>query len=59
MCERPEATTLRSAEILCIIGSGMGDTTVDRLLDVMHSASFDLNPFWGAMQWHRDCRELA
>lgn len=40
---------LRSAEMLCKTASEMGDTTVDWLFDVMHSMSFDLNDFRGAM----------
>lgn len=50
---------LRSANILCKSALEMGDATVDRLIDVIHSTSFDLSVFKGNTQPSRDGRELA
>lgn len=38
--------------------SELGDETADRCLEVMHSASFDLNAFQGVTR-AKDCRQLV
>lgn len=50
-----EAMNLRSTKILCKIASEMAYSTVNRLLNGMNSASFDLNVFSSAMHRPKDC----
>lgn len=38
---------LKSADILCRVASELGDAPLDRLLDVINSANFDLVGFRG------------
>lgn len=50
---------LRNVEILCRTASIFGDVIVNGLLDVMNSASFDLNVVWSTKQQAKHCQEFA
>lgn len=50
---------LRRAEALCRNASELEEGTVDGMLDVMHSATFDLSMLSNGMWIWRDCPELA
>lgn len=54
-----DATILKCLDAFCRRAPEMGDTTMDRLVDVIQTVSFDLNVFKGRMQHARDNGELA
>lgn len=54
-----KALILRIAETLYRFVSQMGNVTVERLLDVTHSANFELNVFRSLMQSVTEYRELS
>lgn len=53
-----EFTILRSVQILCRISSELRDVIVSRLLDVRHSAHFDLNMIRSEVRRTRNCGKL-
>lgn len=49
-----EALILKSVEVLRRTASEVGDTTLDGLLNIMHSGSLDMNCFKVAVRRVRD-----